>query len=106
MTREQLCTAASASSQAHVNGPFFSMRVSVALSRSASAASLEFLAWEFLAGPSGMRTKKTMYKMPTTMAPANVVKNAVVILAFMAAPQQRCHYATLRQFCALLQARS
>jgi hypothetical protein len=46
------------------------MQASVASIRFASAASVEFLA-----GPSGMGTK-TLYKMPTTMAPANVVKNA------------------------------
>src|SRR4030088_2716812 len=75
------------------------MHVIVALTRSASAASLEFLA-----GPSGMGTK-TMYKMPTAIAPANVVKNAVAILSFMVAPQQRSHYAALRHLCAFLRAR-
>jgi hypothetical protein len=74
------------------------MHASVASIRFASAASVEFLA-----GPSGMGTK-TMYKIPTAMAPANVVKNAVAILSFMVAPQQRCRPLTLRQFCAFLRA--
>jgi hypothetical protein len=50
--------------------------------------------------------KKTMYKMPATIARANVVKNAVAILSFMVAPRQRCYYATMRHFCAFLQARA
>jgi hypothetical protein len=74
------------------------MHATVASIRFASAAAVEFLA-----GPSGTGTK-AMYKMPTTMAPANVVKNAVTILSFMVAPQQLCHYVTLRQFCAFLRA--
>jgi hypothetical protein len=74
------------------------MHATAALTRSASAASLGSLA-----GPSGMGTK-TMYKIPTTKAPANVVKNAVAILSFMVAPRQRCHYAIQRQFCAFLRA--
>jgi hypothetical protein len=74
------------------------MHASVALTRSAPAASLELIA-----GPSGMGTK-AMYKMPTTMAPPKVVKNAVAILSFIVAPQQRCRHAGLRRFCAFLQA--
>jgi hypothetical protein len=53
--------------------PDCSMHATVALIRSASAASLESLA-----ASSGMGTK-AMYRMPITMAPANVVKNAVAI---------------------------
>lgn len=74
------------------------MHASVALTRSAHAASLELIA-----GPSGMGTK-AMYKMPTTMAPPKVVKNAVAIRSFIVAPQQRCHHATVRRSCAFLQA--
>jgi hypothetical protein len=36
---------------------------------------------------------KAMYKMPTVIAAANVIKNAVAILSFMAAPRQ--HATTL-----------
>jgi hypothetical protein len=42
--------------------------------------------------------------MPTPIAPANVIKNAVAILSFMVAPQQRCHHVALCQFCAFLRA--
>src|SRR6266576_3660979 len=59
----------------------------------ATVARIRSASLEFPAPISSGMGAKTMYKMPTTRAPANVIKNAVAILSFIVAPSTRRHSA-------------
>jgi hypothetical protein len=59
-----------------------------------------------LSRPGGNITGVANLNLEVGPKKLQLLHEPIATLSFMVAPQQRCHYATLRHFCAFLQART